>query len=195
MKKFFTFSTVLFMVLSFLALQKNPEAQSSVPVWDEKYQTSFTALYASHGGEESLENVQCPIPMSCRVKNYTGTQCVFASLECLARWAECKELMVPPLTSRPECQSYSSPRDAADKLRKYGVKFESSYRDRKAGIDLIKKAMADGRGVLWGVPGHAMVLCHYDEKNNVVKWIDNSDVNLRIQSTTIEKFNKRWDTG
>ena len=178
-------------------VQHTPE--SLLPVWDEKYQTAIAEEYDSSDGapvdeEKELEGVQCPIPMKDRVKNYTGIQCVFASLECLGRWAECKQLLEPePLTSRPGCKSYSGPSDAAAKLKKYGVKFEHSYNDRPAGIRLIKKAMAEGRGTLWGVPGHAMVLCHYDEEKDVVKWIDNSDRSLRIQTTTVAKFNQRWD--
>jgi hypothetical protein len=57
---------------------------------------------------------------------------------------------------------------------------------------LIKKAMAEGRGCLFGVPGHAMVLIHYDEEKNIVKWVDNSDRSLRVQTMSIEKFNGRW---
>lgn len=174
--------------------------QSLLPVWDDKYQTAVAVEYDSTTGdpvdeEKELEGVQCPIPMKCRVKNYTGIQCVFSSLECLARWSDCKQLLEPePLTSRPGCKSYSGPQDAAQKLTKFGVRFENSYRDREAGIRLIKKAMADGRGTLWGVPGHAMVLCHYDEEKDVVKWIDNSDRSLRIQTTTVAKFKQRWDS-
>jgi hypothetical protein len=52
--------------------------------------------------------------------------------------------------------------------------------------------MREGRGVLWDVPGHAMVLVHYDEKEDKVCWVDNSDSSLKIQQTTIDRFNKRW---
>lgn len=166
---------------------------SQLPVWDKNYQTVRSLEYSSGIISEDLSDVQCPIPRDCRVANHTGVQCVFASLECLARWAECKELLEPtPLTSRPGCQSYSSDSDASQKLRKFGVKFENAV-DKKPGLALIKKAMKDGRGCLWGVPGHAMVLCHYDEDKNIVKWIDNSDRRLNIQTTTIAKFNQRWD--
>jgi hypothetical protein len=52
--------------------------------------------------------------------------------------------------------------------------------------------MAEGRGALMDVPGHAIVICHYDEKNKIVKVIDNSDRSLRIQSWSMDKFNKLW---
>lgn len=168
---------------------------SKLPVWHPEYQTSYSASYDSGEPErDELKDVQCPIPMKDRVRNYTGIQCVFASIECLGRWAEEKKLMDPPLTSRSDCKSYSGPSDAANKLRKYGVKFEQRYRDRAAGIELIKKAVNEGRGCLWGVPGHAMVLCHYDEATDTVKWIDNSDRQLRVQTTTVDKFKKKWDS-
>lgn len=173
-----------------------PSPQSLLPVWDQNYRTSFSETYDSgvpEDEEKELEGVQCPIPMSDRVRNHTGIQCVFASIECIGRWAEEPKLMNPPLTSRSDCKSYSGPSDAASKLTKYGVKFEQEYRDREAGIALIKKAMRDGRGCLWGVPGHAMTLIHYDEANDTVKWIDNSDRSLRVQTTTIDKFKRRWD--
>lgn len=167
--------------------------QSQLPVWHENYQTSFVETYDSGEPEDNeLEDVQCPIPMKDRVKNYTGIQCVFSSIECLGRWAEIDNLTNPPLTSRRDCKSFSNPGDAAQKLRKYGIKFEQEYRDRAKAIKLIKKAMEDGRACLWDVPGHAMVLCHYDEENDVVKWIDNSDSSLRIQTSNIAHFNRRW---
>jgi hypothetical protein len=133
--------------------------------------------------------------MKDRVKNYTGIQCVFSSLEMLGRWAECKQLLEPePLTSRPGCKSYSGPADAAEKLTKFGVKFEQSYRDKTKSVALIKKAMAEGRGCLFGVPGHAMVLVHYDEEKKVVKYVNNSNHKLPIQTWSLDEFNKRWDS-
>lgn len=168
---------------------------SRLPVWHPDYHTAESVIFEEGEPDDAeLEGVQCPIPMKDRVKNYTGIQCVFASLECIGRWADIKNLMDPPLTSRPDCKSYSGPSDAAEKLRKYGVKFEQSYRDRAKGIALIKKAMADGRGCLWGVPGHAMVLVHYDEEKKIVKYINNSNHKLPIQTMSMDEFNRRWDT-
>lgn len=159
---------------------------------NEKF-TTYTPTYASNV-IDSLENVQCPIPFSDRVPNRTNIQCVWASIEMLGRWAEEPKLINPPLTSRNECKSYASPKTAAVMLNKLNVKFEQSYNNRSLGIKLIKKAMQEKRGCLWGVPQHAMVLVHYDESANVVKWVDNSDSNLAVQTTDIEGFNKRWDS-
>jgi hypothetical protein len=156
--------------------------------------TEYTAAYTSQSGEKGVKDIQCPIPMKDRVFNKTGIQCVYASIETIGRWAEEPKLMNPPLTSRPECKSYSSPSRLAQVLNSLKVKYEQSYGKRDEGRSLIRKAMDEGRGCLWGVPGHAMVIVHWDEENNVYKWVDNSDRSLKVQTGTIQQFEKRWDS-
>lgn len=169
--------------------QKSPQKASNL---ETDYRTTFVEPYLSKLEEPELNNLQCPIPIENRVKNYTGIQCVYSSIEMLGRWAEEPKLINPPITSRNDCKSYSSPKVAADRLNKLGVRFEQSWGDRKKGVELIKKAMNEGRGCLWDVPGHAMVLIHYSESENRVCWVDNADYRLRVQQTTISKFNERW---
>ncbi len=160
---------------------------------DPNYLTTFVEEYYSGEPEENeLEGVQCPVPMEDRVRNHTGVQCVFSSVEMLGRWAECDKLINPPITSRSNCKSYSGPSDLAKKLNAIGVKFEQTT-DRTKGMALIKRAMAEGRGCLFSVPGHAMVLIHYDEATDTVKWVDNSDRSLRVQTMTVSRFKRRWD--
>jgi len=166
----------------------------SLPVDEQKYLTKHTPSYTSNVPEENLDELQCPIPMSDRVHNYTGIQCVWSSLEMIGRFAEEPKLMNPPLTSRSNCKSYSSPSLVRERLTELKIKFEQTYDDRGRGIALIKKAMSEGRGCLFGVPGHAMVLVHYDDTKNFVKYVDNSDRNLAVQTMTMERFNQRWDT-
>ena len=161
---------------------------------EDDYQTTFVAAYESNKKEPKLESLQCPIPKQDRVKNYTGIQCVYSSIEMLGRWAEEPKLINPPITSRPECKGYSGPSQAAKILNKLGVKFEQSYGNKNKGLELIKRSMKQGRGVLWGVPGHAMVLVHYSEEQNRVCWVDNSDSKLRVQQTTVSKFKERWNS-
>lgn len=169
--------------------------RSILPVWHPDYQTARSVIYEEgEPDEKELEGVQSPIPMKDRVKNYTGIQCVFSSLECIGRWAELKALIEPPITSRSDCKSYSGPADASAKLNKLGVKFEMSYRDRSKSVALVKKAMSEGRGCLFGVPGHAMVLCHYDEEAGVVKYINNSNHRLPIEKMSMSEFNRKWDS-
>lgn len=161
---------------------------------DDGYRTTYTPEYTYQGEEEDIKGLQCPIPMSCRVKNGTGIQCVWSSIEMLGRWAEEPKLTNPPLTSRSDCKSYSSPSLAATRLNTLKVKFEQSYKSKTEGVQLLKKAMAEGRGCLWGVPGHAMVIVHYNEEQDKMCWVDNSDRSLKVQKTTIAGFNKRWDS-
>lgn len=163
-----------------------------VPVDVKSYRTTFVPEYLSEGQEIPLETLQCPIPHGDRVKNYTGIQCVYSSIEALGRWAEEPRLVDPPLTSRSDCKGYSGPERAGDILKKLGVRFEQTYGDRERGVGLIKKAMREGRGALWDVPGHAMILVHYDEDEDRVCWVDNSDSSLKVQETTVERFSKRW---
>lgn len=153
---------------------------------------TFVEEYDSLGSEVPLESLQCPIPMKDRVKNHTGVQCVYSSIEMLGRWAEEPKLINPPITSRPDCKSFSNPSRASEILDRLGVKYEQTYGDRQKGRDLLKKAMKEGRGALWDVPGHAMVIVHYSEEEDRVCWVDNSDRTLKVQETTVERFNKRW---
>ena len=196
---FLCFTFVIFLVLNDNYLnnnlnnyQKAPEKASNV---EEDYRTTFVPLYSSKSlNEPELRSLQCPIPLENRVKNYTGIQCVYSSIEMLGRWAEEPKLINPPITSRSDCKGYSSPRTASERLNKIGVNFEQSWGDKKKGIELIKKAMKEGRGCLWDVPGHAMVLVHYSESENRVCWVDNADYKLRIQETTVIKFKERWNS-
>lgn len=159
-----------------------------------EYLTTYTPMYTSLVGEYEPLNIQCPIPMSDRVKNGTGVQCVWSSIEMLGRWAEEPKLTNPPITSRSDCKSYSSPSLAAQRLTQLHVNFKQEYGDKDRGLILIRKAMLEGRGCLFGVPGHAMVLVHFDESANIVKWVDNSDRTLKVQTMTINQFLSKWDS-
>jgi len=140
--------------------------------------------------DEDFADVMVPIPMKDRVPNYTGIQCVWVSIEALGRYAEEPKLI--GLNKDPECKSYSGPSSSAKKLKQLGVKFEqtTSKSDRSL---IVKSVVNERRGCLFSVPGHAMVLIHYDEKRGVVKYFNNSDPTLKTRTWTIEEFNKRWD--
>src|SRR5690554_2106247 len=72
---------------------------------DDRHQTTYQEDYDSEASEPSLDTLQCPIPMNDRVRNHTGIQCVFSSIEMLGRWAEEPKLTNPPITSRSDCKS------------------------------------------------------------------------------------------
>jgi len=140
--------------------------------------------------DEDLEGLMCPIPMKDRVYNYTEIQCVYSSIEMLGRYAQ--EPKLYDLTSNPDCQGYSGPSLASQILRGLNVKFEqtTNYRDRSL---IIKGVVRERRGVLFDIPGHAMVLVHYDEEAGIVKYVDNSDPDLKVRTWTMRRFNNEWD--
>jgi hypothetical protein len=144
---------------------------------------------------DTKPNVQCPIPMSDRVKNRTGKQCVYASIETLGNWGE--EPRLANLTSRPECQGLSDPYTTGHVLKRLGVNFRQSAADPEKGFQLIQEAMRDGRGVMFGVnregqdDGHVMVMLHCDQEK--VLYFDNSDPELKTQSMSLDEFYRVWD--
>lgn len=155
-----------------------------------QFETKYNPIYYTKlNVNESLDDVQCPIPRKDRVANYTGIQCVWSSIETLGRWAEEPKLINPPLTSRSNCKSYSDPHRAGLLLESLNVKFVQATNREKC-LELIRIAMKEKRGCLWNIKGHAMVLVHFDEQNNIFKWIDNSDSSLNVQTGTIDRFNQ-----
>ena len=155
---------------------------------------SKNKIYFSINNNENLDYIQCPIPMKDRVLNKTEIQCVWASIEMLGRWAEEEKLTNPPLTSRNDCKSFATPSSVEKKLNQLNIKYVQTYRNKTKGIELIRMAMKEKRGCLWSVPGHAMVIVHFDEEKNIFKWVDNSDLNLNIQTSDIAFFERNWES-
>lgn len=197
--KIYYFGVVLVFIhligLSLLFLeQENKSYIKESSIVTSSYLTTYNPLYTSLEGEINPSSVQCPIPLVDRVVNYTGTQCVWSSIEMLGRWAEEPKLINPTLTSRKLCQSYSDPYLTNIVLNSLNVKYDQIYSDRVKGLELIRKAMREGRGCLFSIPGHAMVLVHFDEVNGIVKYVDNSDITLKIQTMSISRFYRVWDS-
>lgn len=140
--------------------------------------------------DEDLSGIMVPIPMKDRVFNKTGIQCVWATLECIGRYANEPKLI--NLTDLRDCKNYASPFSVSRKLTQLDVKFKQT--NSKSDVSLIIKSIVDERrGCLFSVPGHAMTLVHYDEKNQIVKYINNSDPLLLIRTWSMTEFQKRWD--
>jgi hypothetical protein len=150
-------------------------------------------LFFSLAAASLAQEVSCPIPREDRVYNRTGTQCVYASLETLARWSYCKPLLDPPLTRRAECQTFCNPGQVGSLLQQSGVQYEQ-YRSQGQGKGLLRKAMSEHRAALFGAwRRHAMVVVSYDEQANYAAYIDNSDPSLKIKTITVDQFNQMWD--
>ena len=140
--------------------------------------------------EEDLSSVQVPIPEKDRVPNKTGIQGVWSSIETLARY--CGEKKLYEITENNEYKSYAGPGSARRMFEKYEIEYEmtTSTKDRSL---LIKGCMVENRGCGFGIPGHVMTMVHYDEEKGVVKYIDNSDLQLKIRMWSMDEFNRRWD--
>lgn len=130
-------------------------------------------------------DVQVPIPMECRVGNRSGSQCVWCSLECLARYHHVEAAM--HLTDVHKGTAGSG--NVKSVLDSLGVKYQQQQnRDTKFLEDICVKGW--GAGV--GLNGTHMVnVVHF--KDDVVKIIDNSDSSLRIQTWTRAQFIQRFD--
>lgn len=137
--------------------------------------------------DEDLSDVMVPVPMKDRVYNKTGIQCVWATTEAMGRYAEEPKLI--NLTDDPDCKSYASAYSFARKMKQLGVKFETTTDVND--LSLIRKAVVEERrGCLFCVPGHAMLLVHFDEKKGIVKYINNSDRSLAIRTWTMAEFRR-----
>jgi hypothetical protein len=140
--------------------------------------------------DENFNETMVPIPMKDRVYNKTTIQCVWASIECLGRYAQEPKLI--NLIDNKDCKGYASPSSLSNKLKKLNVKFEQTTSRSNRSL-IVKSVVKERRGCLFGVPGHAMVLVHYDESKGIVKYINNSDRTLKIRTWTLKEFNQRWD--
>lgn len=136
--------------------------------------------------QDDTDGVQVPIPMNCRVKNYTGIQCVWSSLSCLARYHN-----IPAAKNLiDKYKSYAGPGDVRRALDPIGVKYvmNTGTKNKQFLVDYCAKGWGAGIG-LNGT--HMVTLVHF--KDGVVKIIDNSDPSLRIQSMSEDQFMRRWD--
>lgn len=139
--------------------------------------------------DEDVSDLQVPIPMENRVPNRTGIQCVWSSIETLARY--CGEDRLYDLTRNDNYKSYASPSTARKMFAKYEVEYEMTTNKNDRSL-LIKGCVIEKRGCAFDIPGHVMTMVHYDEEKGIVKYIDNSDPKLKIRVWNMSEFNKRW---
>lgn len=143
--------------------------------------------------DEELEGVQVPMTRDIRILNTKGN-CVWCSLEMLARYAELKKLYGITRDVRdggdPRCQGGSSPSPVRRFLEAENIRYEmiTNY-DRNF---LVKYCKEQRRGVAFDIPGHMLVLVHYDPDTKIVKVIDNADRSLSVQTWSWDKFHRSW---
>lgn len=138
--------------------------------------------YASDG-------VECPVNRQDRVGNGTGVQCVWASLETIARYIG--ETRLYDLTDK--YKNVSDPGQVAQVLNSRGVPFEQATSKEEARV-LIMKGMQNGMPVLFGAGRvHAMVIVNYDPTCNRACYVDNSNLGAGVITKTIPEFERMWD--
>lgn len=144
--------------------------------------------------ETDCIGVQVPIPKDCRVFNKSGSQCVWCSIESLARYHGIKELYEGNTRITKTYTWATSPAEVKRVLNNnYGtVKWKQIQNGDR---NFIKKYVSEMKlGIAFGIPGHMLNLVHYDEKNDTVKVIDNVGPKaLQVQTWSIKKFNQMWD--
>ena len=190
-KKTQSLSIYVCIALSFFCFITFLSKQSNLEIYPNPHDIKCNPVALYEGEiDEDLSNVMVPIPMKDRIYNKTGIQCVWASLECIGRYAGEKKLY--DLTSDKDCQGYSSPSSAAHKLKQLHVRFEQTTRTEDRSL-IEKSVVKERRGVLFGIPGHAMVMVHYDKDKQIIKYINNSDKELKIRTWKMSEFDQRWD--
>lgn len=144
--------------------------------------------------EPDCVGVQVPIPKDCRVYNKSGSQCVWCSIECLARYHGVKELYEGDRRLTKTYTWATSPGEVNRVLKsKYPtVKWKQI---QNGDTNFIKKYVCEMKlGVGFGVPGHMLNLVHYDEQAGIVKVIDNVGPKaLQVQTWSMSKFRQLWD--
>jgi S1-C subfamily serine protease len=122
------------------------------------------------------------IPPACRIPNRTGSQCVWSSLETLARFHGLDSL-ASHLTS--EHKGTAGPGDVAAVLKRFGINYEQSRSHDRA---MLERALAQGLGAAIGVNGsHMVTLVGLD--GSTASIIDNSDRSLSVRQIPLS----RWD--
>lgn len=146
--------------------------------------------------EVELKDVQVPVPRSMRILNTKGN-CVWCSLEVLARYAEMEELygITRDVSDGgdPRCQGGSSPSPVRSFLNSKNITYEMATDYAEGEKILIKACKEERRGVAFGIPGHMLNCVHYDPETKIIKVIDNADRSLSVQTWSWEKFHSKWD--
>ena len=138
--------------------------------------------------DPELVGVQVPIPKDMRVYNRSGNCCVWATIQALGNYNKSNGThnLIDKYTWA------TGPGEVNRVLTQKGVKFLQTTSGRRDYSFLKKWVTEEKKGVGVGLPGHMVLMCHFDEGKEV-KIIDNSDRSLRIQTWTWQQFVRRYD--
>ena len=136
-------------------------------------------------------NLQVPIKKGYRVANATGAQCGWCSIETLGRYNKIRSLYDLTEKHKGLINGQNGPHELI--RRNVDFKYQpSGIKD----ISILRKYVTEKRyGVAVGLhKTHMLVLCHFDEKQHIVKVIDNIGTKaLEIQTWNMDKFLDLWD--
>lgn len=136
---------------------------------------------------------ECNIPQEARIYNRTGKQCVWASIETLGRYNKIPQLF--GITSSKKYAKGANTYNVVNAFRELGLDhFTMSNRyDKKSGKALLIKALKEWRvGAAFSINNKHMVVA-VDITDKYVKIIDNADKDLKVQTWSIDEFNKKFD--
>ena len=138
--------------------------------------------------DPELVDVHVPIPKEMRVYNKSGSQCVWCTIEMLAKFNDIKGAKDLTLTYKHA----TGPREVARVLNGRGVKFKQTIRKDEDMLEeyVMRRKLGVGVGVNHG--SHMILVCHFDRQAKIVKVIDNSDRSLRVQTWTLDQFRRKW---
>jgi hypothetical protein len=142
--------------------------------------------------DPELIDVQVPIIKENRKYNESGVQCVWCSLENLARHH--KVVALYDLTDI--YKQATGPGYVGYVLKSRNIKYKQIQSSKEKGIAFIKEYVVEKKfGVGIGLQGiHMINLVHFDEEQKIVKVIDNGGPNaLKIQTWTMDQFMNRFD--
>jgi ABC-type bacteriocin/lantibiotic exporter with double-glycine peptidase domain len=129
--------------------------------------------------------VQIPIALEQRCSNDTGVQCVWASLETLARYHQIR-------AASDLREHYKGPADHNDvqrALNARGVTWQMTYAQS---VPFLKQCCDRGWGAAVSLRRRHMVTC-VGYNTGHVYLIDNSDPNLDIREYSETEFLQMWD--
>ncbi len=186
------FGAVLFSKLS--GRKEPPTIQDPAPVVKPQVPTvpppaePPTPPVRPRPNDQEVADVQVPIPKEMRVFNKSGSQCVWCTIEMLAKFNR-----IPKANDLTQTYKHATgPREVAQVLTGRGVKFKQSIRKDEGMLEeyVAKRKLGVGVGVNHGT--HMILVCHFDRQAKIVKVIDNSDRSLRVQTWTLDQFRKIW---
>ncbi len=133
------------------------------------------------------------IPLSCRIRNRTGNrgggECVWAAAETAALAAGYESVRGVTIRAVAEGFNGASCDNVVQMFENFGIPCEHSSRPDDA---FFKRAIAEGVGCYFEVPGHAMVLVGMDDQG--VRYINNNGPPV-VKCWTLREFRQNRSGG